>query len=92
MRESFVEKKLRLSTESFRGVAIKFTSPGLNGVPDRIVILPKGKICFVELKAPRRKPSKMQRYVLRKLYRLGARVAVVDNVVTAKRLIERLAL
>lgn len=90
MRESFVEKKLRLSAESFRGVAIKFVSPSLTGVPDRIVILPKGKICFVEIKAPRRKPSKMQRYVLRKLYRLGVRVAVVDNVITAKRLIERL--
>ena len=88
MRENFVEKKLKLAAESFRGVAIKFVSPSLTGVPDRIVVLPKGKICFVELKAPRRKPSKMQRYVLRKLYRLGARVAVVDNVVTAKRLIE----
>jgi len=88
MRENFVEKKLKLAAESFRGVAFKFVPPSQTGVPDRIVILPKGKICFVELKAPRRKPSKMQRYVLRKLYRLGARVAVVDNVVTAKRLIE----
>ena len=92
MRENFVEKKLKLAAESFRGVAIKFVSPSLTGVPDRIVILPKGKICFVELKAPHRKPRKMQRYVLQKLYKLGARVAVVDNVVTAKRLIERLAL
>ena len=90
MRENFVEKKLKLAAESFRGVSIKFVSPSLTGVPDRIVILPKGKICFVELKAPRRKPSKMQRYVLRKLYRLGVRVSVVDNVITAKRLIERL--
>lgn len=90
MRENFVEKKLKLAAESFRGVAIKFVSPSLTGVPDRIVILPKGKICFVEIKAPRRKPSKLQRYVLRKLYRLGVRVAVVDNVITAKRLIEGL--
>lgn len=90
MRENFIEKKLKLAAESFRGVAIKFVSPSLTGVPDRIVILPKGKICFVELKAPRRKPSKMQRYVLRKLYRLGVRVAVVDNVITAERLIEGL--
>ena len=88
MRENFVEKKLKLAAESFRGVAIKFVSPSLTGVPDRIVILPKGKICFVEIKAPRRKPSKLQRYVLRKLYRLGVRVAVVDNEFTAKRLIE----
>ena len=92
MRESVIEKKLTLAAKEKKGVAFKFTSPSINGVPDRIVILPRGKICFVELKAPHRKPRKMQRYVLQKLYKLGARVAVVDNVVTAKRLIERLAL
>jgi len=34
------------------GMAVKFTSPGLDGVPDRIVLLPGRKIAFVELKAP----------------------------------------
>ena len=34
------------------GIALKFTSPGMAGMPDRLVLLPEGKIYFVELKAP----------------------------------------
>lgn len=40
------------------GWPLKFTSPGQNGMPDRIVLLPGGKIYFVELKAPRQKGTK----------------------------------
>lgn len=52
MREKAIEKKLVQAVKSMGGLAPKFTSPGLDGVPDRLVLLPGGKLAFIELKAP----------------------------------------
>ena len=55
--ESRIERHLRVSVKKMGGMAVKFTSPGLDGVPDRIVLLPGRKIAFVELKAPGKNKS-----------------------------------
>lgn len=91
MKEYAVEKHLISVTQACGGMCIKFTSPGLSGVPDRIVVLPGGKIGFAELKAPGKKPRLVQRAILRVLYRLGCRVAAIDNKKSAEGFIRRLA-
>lgn len=91
MKEYAVEKYLILVTRAHGGMCLKFISPGIAGAPDRIVILPGGKIGFAELKAPGKKPRRLQRNVLRKLYRLGCRVCVIDNLKSAENFIRRLA-
>lgn len=91
MKEYAVEKHLISVTQACGGMCIKFTSPGMSGVPDRIVILPGGKIGFAELKAPGRKPRRLQRNVLRRLYQLGCRVCVIDDPESAENFIRRLA-
>lgn len=91
MKEYAVEKHLISVTQACGGMCIKFTSPGMVGVPDRIVILPGGKIGFAELKAPGKKPRRLQRNVLRGLYRLGCSVCVIDNLESAENFIRRLA-
>ena len=60
-------------------MAAKFVSPGMNGMPDRLVLLPKGRMGFVELKAPGKKPRLVQELRMRQLRRLGFLVAVVDD-------------
>ena len=50
MKEKQVEEKLRQAIKAMGGIAYKFTSPGNIGVPDRIVLLPGGRVWFVELK------------------------------------------
>lgn len=87
IREVKVERALRKAAETAGGKAYKFVSPGVLGVPDRIVVIPGGLVCFVEVKAPGEKPRPSQRHVLRQLYRIGARVATVDNERTARRLV-----
>ena len=57
MREKVIEHKLLTEVKKIGGLALKFVSPGYDGVPDRIVLLPGGKIGFVEVKAPGRKAS-----------------------------------
>lgn len=91
MKEYAVEKHLISVTRACGGMCIKFTSPGMSGVPDRIVILPGGKIGFAEMKAPGKKPRRLQRNVLRRLYQLGCRVCVIDNLESAENFIRRLA-
>ena len=51
MREKTVENKLVKAVKALGGLAPKFISPGFDGVPDRLVLLPKGRIAFIELKA-----------------------------------------
>ena len=49
--EKYLEKKLREEVRKAGGLAIKFTSPYFTGMPDRLVLMPKGRIWFVEVKS-----------------------------------------
>ena len=62
--ESELEAKVRKYATSKGCLFWKFTSPGTNGVPDRIIIGPGGQMAFLELKAPGEKPSAQQLYWL----------------------------
>ena len=77
MLESTVERHLREEAKKRKGMALKFVSPGMNGVPDRIVLMPDGKTAFVE---PGKKPRPLQLKRKRMLERLGFPVYVVDNI------------
>lgn len=79
MREREIEKYLVDIVTGMGGKALKFVSPGCTGVPDRIVILPGGKVGFLELKAPGEKPRKEQAYRLRQLRALGCRAGFADS-------------
>lgn len=79
MREKEIEEKLREAVKRAGGKAYKFVSPGNDGVPDRLVILPGGRIGFVEVKAPGKQPTPLQRVRIRELKALGCRVRVLDD-------------
>lgn len=79
MREKYIEQKLVKAVKNIGGIAPKFTSPGFDGMPDRIVLLPLGSIGFVEVKAPGEKPRPLQLARHELLRRLGFRVYVLDD-------------
>ena len=79
MRESKIEKKLVTATKAKGGIAPKFTSPGFAGMPDRLILLPNGKMGFAELKAPGKKPRPLQETRHNLLRRLGFKVYVIDR-------------
>ncbi|RTE49624.1 VRR-NUC domain-containing protein [Actinobaculum sp. 352] len=71
MRERDLESQLVTAVKNAGGIAPKWTSPGLDGVPDRIILLPGGLIAFVELKAPGQTPRPLQHHRLHQLQTLG---------------------
>ena len=80
MREKTIEQKLTLSVKKYGGICPKFVSPGFDGMPDRIVLLPGGKMGFVELKAPGQKMRPLQVQRKRQLEGLGFLVYCVDGI------------
>ncbi len=80
MLEKYIEKKLVAEVKKMGGIAAKFVSSGLDGMPDRLVLLPLGKIAFVELKASGKKPRPLQIRRIKQLRKLGFNCYVIDDV------------
>lgn len=79
MREKLIEQKLVTAVRAAGGICPKLVSPGTDGMPDRMVLLPKGRIGFVEVKAPGQKPRPLQENRHRILRMLGFQVFVLDD-------------
>ena len=79
MREKTTEQKLIKAVKNAGGIAPKLVSPGFDGMPDRIVLLPKGHMAFVEVKAPGKKPRPLQAARHGLMRRLGFKVYVLDD-------------
>ena len=79
MREKTIESKLVKTVRSMGGLAPKFVSPGLDGVPDRLVLLPGGNIAFIEVKAPGETMRPLQVRRKRQLESLGFSVYCIDS-------------
>lgn len=77
--EKLLEKKLREGVKKQGGIALKFHCLSFTGMPDRMVLMPEGKIFFVELKSEGKKPSARQEIVHKLLRDLGFSVFVIDT-------------
>ncbi len=79
MREKTLEHSLVMEVKRVGGLALKFVSPGFDGVPDRLVLLPGGKVGFVEVKAPGEHTRLLQEARLRLLRKMGFKAFVLDG-------------
>lgn len=79
MRESVLENRLRYKIELIGGKCYKWVSPGKRGVPDRICLMPGGKVYFVEMKAPNGVLSPIQKKRIKELKSLGFIVEVLAS-------------
>ena len=79
LREKEIEQALVRTVKSMGGICPKFTSPGFDGMPDRIVLMQGGLVAFVEVKAPGQKPRPLQLERHRLLRSLGFKVYVLDD-------------
>lgn len=79
MREKTIEQYLVKEVKKIGGEAVKFIPTFFVGFPDRIVLMPKTAVYFVELKAPGKKPRPVQLQVHKQLEELGHEVFVIDS-------------
>ena len=79
MREKQIEHKLVQAVKAEGGICPKLVSPGTDGMPDRMVLLPEAHIGFVEVKAPGQRPRAIQERRHKQLRELGFQVAVLDD-------------
>lgn len=79
MNEKQIERTLVKMVRMRGGLALKFTSPGFDGVPDRLLLFPKGRLAFAEMKATGRTPRPLQIYRKKQLEHLGFQVFVIDH-------------
>ena len=87
MLESRIEGALKTEVEKHGGKARKFISPGWSGAPDRMVLLPGGRIVFVELKAPKKIMRPLQKKRAAELRGLGFKVYCLDSLEGVKKFI-----
>lgn len=90
MREAEIEKRLRNGIRQIGGRCYKFVSPGNDGVPDRIVVLPGGQIVFIELKAETGRLSPLQRIQITRLRDLNADVRVLKGLSAVNQFLEEM--
>ncbi len=79
MREKYIEQKFRMAVKESGGLALKFVSPGFDGMPDRIVLFPDGHVGFVEVKAPGKLPRLLQEARIEMLREMGFKAYVLDD-------------
>ena len=93
MLEKHIEQQFVKSVKTAGGIAPKLTCPGFDGMPDRLLekkLLPGGRIAFVEIKAPGKKPRPLQKARHRLLRRLGFKVYVLDGIPQIKEILDEI--
>ena len=90
MLEKTIERKLVDAVRAAGGLCPKFVSPGMDGMPDRLILMPGGRVLFAELKAPGKKPRPLQLCRHAQLRARGFDVAVLDTPASVQRLMHRL--
>lgn len=77
--EKLLERKLGEKLKKMGGWSIKLLPNFISGIPDRLCLVPPGKIFFAEMKTTGEKPEPRQLAVHRKLIKMGFRVEVIDT-------------
>ena len=77
--EKDLEAELRERCKALGWMCIKLTSQYQRGLPDRLILMPGGRVCFAEIKTTGKKPTALQRVTHERLRALGYRVEVVDT-------------
>ena len=82
--EKVFERTLSKYVNDRGGIAVKLLSQFVNGLPDRLYLLPGGRALFVEFKSTGKKPTRIQEHIIGRIRKLSFTVLVVDSPETYK--------
>ena len=91
MRESTIERAVCDYARKHGVMAMKLAGPNQKGQPDRMFLF-KGKVIFIEFKAPRGKPTPLQEKWLRDLRTQKFIAVVCEDAADGKWLIDQIFL
>lgn len=77
--EKAIEQRLANKVRAMKGLCLKFASASMTGYPDRLVLLPQGRVAWVELKSKGKRPTRFQELRHEELKRMGFDVYVADS-------------
>lgn len=77
--EKVIEQYLVATAKQNGLLCLKYSNPNQSGYPDRLLVLPSGRVIWVELKSRGRKPTKLQQLRHARLAGMGHQVYVIDN-------------
>lgn len=78
--EKVLERRLANQVKRMKGLCVKIHSANVNGLPDRLILLPGNKHFFVELKSKGKTPSPVQEVMIKRLRERDCRVEVIDTI------------
>jgi hypothetical protein len=88
MKNNVLERDIRSSVIKWarqQGIIVqKMNGQFSNGFPDDLFLLPRGKVAFIEFKAPGKKPTPLQERRIKEIAALGHNVIWTDSVEHAK--------
>ena len=90
VREKVIEQYFVAEVKKLGGIALKLNSTSMNGLPDRLILLPNGVLFFAELKSTGKKARPLQRFIHQKLQSLGFIVYVIDSMAQVKKMSKNL--
>lgn len=79
MNEKSIETYFTKKIKDIGGLGFKLSTPGTSGIPDRLVIFKDGIVWFVELKQPKGRLEKIQKYIIKNLIKFGCNIAVLKS-------------
>lgn len=79
MSEKKIEQKFVSAVKTAGGIAPKFVSPGMVGMPDRIILFPNARMAFVEVKDKGKIPKACQLKRIKKIKELGFKIYVLNE-------------
>ena len=88
INEKTIEQQMVSAVKAAGGICPKLICPGMNGMPDRLVLLPGCHVAFVEVKAPGKKPRTLQTRRHKQLRKLGFPVFVLDDIGSIGRILK----
>ncbi len=77
IREASLEKWLKKVVDQRGGRCIKLVRS--IGIPDRLILLPKGKVVFIELKTPLNDLQPLQIWWMQQIINLGFEAACLNS-------------
>ena len=85
--EKDIEKRVCDYAKSLGMLVYKFTSPSRRSVPDRLFVVPGGKVFWIEFKRAGQKPTPAQEVEIEKIRKQGGTVYVVDSIDYGKNIV-----